>query len=106
MASTEFEPYLSVSPICEIGSLTTKIVILKAFFSAVGGAVFIINSKIHLRKSNLKAYLKSILHHFGLDSLSGSTADGCAMLKPVFDVINRSHRSAGKEPIHKWYASV
>ena len=23
MASTEFEPYLSVSPICEIGSLTT-----------------------------------------------------------------------------------
>lgn len=24
MASTEFEPYLSVSPICEIGSLITK----------------------------------------------------------------------------------
>ena len=56
MASTELEPYLSVSPICEIGSLTT-----------------IMNSKIHLRKSNLKVYLKAILHHFGLNSLSGST---------------------------------
>ena len=78
---------------------------LKAFFSPVGGAVFIMNSKIHLRKSNLKAYLKAILHHFGLNSLSGSRADGCAVLKPVIDLINQSHRLVGKEPIHKWYAS-
>ena len=35
------------------------------------------NSKIHLRKISLKAYLKFILHHFGLNSFSGSTADGC-----------------------------
>ena len=79
---------------------------LKALFSILGGAVFIMNSKIHLRKSYLKAHLKGTLHHFGLNSLLGSTADGCAMLKPVFDLINRSHRSAGKEPIHKWYALV
>ena len=83
-----------------------KIVMLKALFSILGGAVFIMNSKIHLRKSYLKAHLKGTLHHFGLNSRLGSTADGCAMLKPVFDLINRSHRSVGKEPINKWYASV
>ena len=74
----------------------------------VGGSEFIMNSKIHLRKISLKAYFKSILHYFGPNSLSGSTADGCMELKPDFDLINRSHRSAGKEfePIHCWFASV
>ena len=71
-----------------------------------GGTVFIMNSKINLRKISLKAYLKVILHHFGLNSFSGSTADGCTELKLVFDLINWSHRSAGKEPIHCWFASV
>ena len=62
----------------------------------VSGAVFIMNSKIHWRKISLKAYFKAILRHFGLNSTSGSTADGCTELKPVFDLISRSHRSAGK----------
>ena len=42
----------------------------------------------------------------GLRRDPGSTADGCTELKPVFDLINRSHRSAGKEPIHCWFSSV
>ena len=72
----------------------------------VGGAEFIMNSKIHLRKISLKAYFKTILHYFGLNSLSGSTADVCTELKPVLDLINQSHRSAGKEPIHCWFGSM
>ena len=57
--------------------------------SEVGGAVFLMNSKIHLTEIN-------ILHYFGLNSLSGTTADQCSRLKPVFDLINWSHRSTGK----------
>ena len=74
----------------------------------VSGAVFIMNSKIHLRKISLKAYFKAILRHFGPNSTSGSTADGCTELKPVFDLINRSHRSAGKNQfiVHGWFASM
>ena len=75
----------------------------------VGESVFLINSKIHLKKINLliKAYFKAILHYFGVYSLTGSMADGCMEPKPAFDWINLSHRSAGKEPItHYWYASV
>ena len=67
-------------------------------------AVFIMNLKIHLRKISLKAYFKVILHYIGLYSLSGSTADGCMELKPVFVLVILSHRSARKEPIHCWFA--
>ena len=82
-----------------------KIIILKAFFE-VGGAVFIMNLKIHLKKLSFKAYFKAILHYFGLNSHSGSTADGCMELKPVLDLMNRSHQLAGKERIHCWFVSV
>ena len=71
-------------------------------------SVFIMNLKIHLRKISLdlKAYFKVILHCINLYSLSGSTADGCTELKPVFVLVNLSHRSVRKEPIHCWFASV
>ena len=35
------------------------------------GAVFIINSKIHLRKNSSNEYFKTILHYFCVYSLSG-----------------------------------
>ena len=50
--------------------------------------------------------IKAILHYFGLNSLSRSTACGSTELKLVFDLINLSHRSLGKESIHCWFALV
>ena len=35
------------------------------------GAVFIMNSKIHLRKNNSNEYFKTISHYFRVYSLSG-----------------------------------
>ena len=53
------------------------------------GAVFIVNSKIHLRKISWNEYLKPILHYFGVNSISGLTADRCgteqSWNRPVFD---------------------
>ena len=37
------------------------------------GAVFIMNSKIHLTKNSLNKYFKAILHYFRVYSLSGFT---------------------------------
>ena len=50
----------------QLDNCFAKIIILNAFFFAVGGAVFIMNSKVQLRKSSSKEYLKAILHHFVL----------------------------------------
>ena len=44
------------------------------------GAVFIMNSKIHLTKISLNGYFKVILHYFGVNSLVGLTADPCTEL--------------------------
>ena len=57
-------------------------------------------------KNDLKKKLKNKGFKLWLRRDPGSTADGCTELKLVFDLINRSHRSAGKEPIHFWFSSV
>ena len=91
--------------------ITLKLLYLRHFsppwtLFEVGGAKFIMNSKINLRKINFEAYFKAILHYFGLNPLSGSAGDGWTEVTPVFDLINRSHRSVGKEPIHCWFCSM
>ena len=49
-----------------------------------GGAVFIKNLKMHLRKISFTAYFKAIVHYFSLNSLLDSTGDRCTGLKRVF----------------------
>ena len=73
-----------------------KIIMLEAFLSAIN-AVSSWWSWI---------YHEAILHYFGLNSLSCSMACGSTELKLVFDLINLSHWSSGKESIHCWFALV
>ena len=49
---------------------------------------------------------KAILHYFGLNSLLHLMACGRTELKLVFDLINLSHRSLGKESIYCLFALV
>ena len=58
--------------------LYLKLIVLKYFFLPFTlfepcGAVFIMNSKIHVRKNSLNKYFKAILHYFRVYSLSGFT---------------------------------
>ena len=98
----------SESTTSEVRSLTTvhcsnwiivmlKLLYLKHFsltwmMFEVGGTVFIINSKIHWKKINFKAYFKAILHYFGVYSLLGLMVDGCMELKPA-ETINRQGKN-------------
>ena len=50
--------------------------------------------------------IKAILHYFGLNSLSCSMACGSTELKLVFNLINLSHRSSGKESIYCLFVLV
>ena len=73
-----------------------------------------INSKICLRKISLNEYFKSILHYFGVNSLSGLTAHWCiqgaelgqSLIQHNWLLTHWSHRLAGKEPIHCGFALV
>ena len=53
--------------------------LLYVLFEACG-AVFIMNSKIHLTKISWNEYLKVISHYVGVNSLVGLTADRCTEL--------------------------
>ena len=57
-------------------NLSCKINSVKIFLSYIHtvmtcGGVFIMNSKVHLRKNSLNKYLKAISHYFRVYSLSG-----------------------------------
>ena len=87
IAKPGFNPAPQLSPAKKVRLLTTgprehcvvydlKLIVLKylslpfTLFEPYG-AVFIINSKIHLRKNSSNEYLKTISHYFRVYSLSG-----------------------------------
>ena len=94
LSCLDTEPYCH-RLITEVKQLYSRHFCLKQTLFEAGGAVFIINSKIHLRKISFNAYFNTI---FGLNSVTGSTADRCTELKPVFDPSVTT--IGGKGPIH------
>ena len=69
-------PALTTGPCDHCSDNSSKLIVLKYFslpFTLFEpyGAVFIMNSKIHLRKNSSNEYFKTISHYFRVYSLSG-----------------------------------
>ena len=75
-SSSEKVRPLTTGPCYHCADNSLKLIVLKYFslpFTLFEpyGAVFIMNSKIHLRKNNSNEYFKTISHYFRVYSLSG-----------------------------------
>ena len=75
-SSSEKVQPLTTGPCDHCAHNPSKLIVLKYFSLQITlfepyGAVFIMNSKIHLRKNSSNEYFKTISHYFRVYSLSG-----------------------------------